>query len=81
MKTRKLGKNGPEIGEVGIGCWQFGGDWGPMTDEGATEILKAAVEGGTDFFDTADVYGSGVSESVIGRFLKSCDKPIIVRTI
>jgi aryl-alcohol dehydrogenase-like predicted oxidoreductase len=80
MKKRTLGKGGFEIGEVGIGCWQFGGDFGPMEEATAFAILEAAVESGTDFFDTADVYGSGRSEELIGRFLKTCGKPITVAT-
>ena len=80
MNRRTLGKGGFEIGEVGIGCWQFGGDFGPMEDSTAFAILEAAVESGTDFFDTADVYGAGRSEELIGRFLKTCGTPITVAT-
>ena len=51
-----------------------------MEDATAFAILKAAVESGTDFFDTADVYGAGQSEELIGRFLKTCETPITVAT-
>jgi aryl-alcohol dehydrogenase-like predicted oxidoreductase len=80
MKKRTLGKGGFEIGEVGIGCWQFGGDFGPMEEATALSILESAVEQGIDFFDTADVYGAGRSETFIGHFLKNCDQPIRVAT-
>lgn len=80
MRTRTLGKGGYEIGEVGLGCWQFGGDFGPMEEKSAFEILDAAVACGTDFFDTADVYGAGRSEALIGRFLKTCATPVRVAT-
>ncbi len=80
MMKRTLGRDGFEIGEVGTGCWQFGGDFGPMEDATAFAILDAAVAGGTDFFDTADVYGAGRSEELIGRFLKTCETPITVAT-
>lgn len=80
MQTRTLGGNGYQIGEVGLGCWQFGGDFGPMEDKSAFEILEAAVESGTNFFDTADVYGAGRSEALIGRFLKTCASPVKVAT-
>jgi len=80
MTKRTLGKGGFEVGEVGIGCWQFGGDFGPMEDATAFAILDAAVAGGTDFFDTADVYGAGRSEQLIGRFLKTCGTPVTVAT-
>ena len=65
MKTRKLGKDGFTIGEVGLGCWQFGGDWGAMDEGTADEILSASLACGVDFFDTADVYGGGRSEEWI----------------
>jgi aryl-alcohol dehydrogenase-like predicted oxidoreductase len=71
MKKRRIGQDGFEIGEVGLGCWQFGGDFGPMEEQTALSIMETAVEQGTDFFDTADVYGAGRSEKLIGHFLKS----------
>jgi aryl-alcohol dehydrogenase-like predicted oxidoreductase len=80
MNTRQLGRIGFEIGEVGIGCWQFGGDFGPMEERTAMSILKTAVENGITFFDTADVYGAGRSEELIGRFLKTCGTPVRVAT-
>lgn len=48
---------------------RLGDDFGPMEEATAFAILEAAVESGTDFFDTADVYGDGVSEKLIGQFL------------
>lgn len=69
MKHRKFGTLGQPVSEVGLGCWQFGGDFGPMSDAQAMAIMSAAVDGGVNFFDTADVYGGGRSESLIGQFL------------
>lgn len=66
MKTRRLGKTGYEVSEIGLGCWQLGGDFGPVGDETATAILDAADKAGISFWDTADVYGGGLSESRIG---------------
>lgn len=80
MRKRILGKSGLEIGEVGLGCWQFGGDFGPMDEETAYAIMEAAIENGTDFFDTADVYGAGRSESLIGRFIKERNQDITIVT-
>ena len=81
MKKRIFGKTGAEVSEVGLGCWQLGGaDWGDVSDEKALGILAAAVEAGVTFFDTADVYGNGRSESLIGRFLKQTSEPIFVAT-
>lgn len=70
MNTRIFGKTGRVVGEVGLGCWQIGGNWGDVSDETALAILRAAHEQGTTFFDTADVYGGGRSEKLIGRFLR-----------
>ncbi|WP_439696599.1 aldo/keto reductase [Mucilaginibacter sp. AW1-7] len=73
-------KNTP-IAEVGLGTWQLGSaDWGNVNDEDAFAILKAYTDAGGNFIDTADVYGMGVSESVIGRFLKTTDKEVFVAT-
>lgn len=81
MKHRNLGKNGFQVSEVGLGCWQLGADWGQdLSKETAFAILDEAVKNGITFFDTADVYGNGKSESLIGEFLKSCDVPIRVAT-
>jgi len=71
MRTRPFGTCGFEAGEIGLGCWQLGGtDWGGLSDMRARSILLAAIEGGVNFFDTADVYGGGRSEEIIGQFLK-----------
>ena len=71
MKTRTLGSNGFEIREVGLGCWQLGGtEFGPLDEETGHQILSAAKDSGSNFFDTANVYGSGRSESIIGKFLR-----------
>ncbi len=76
MKYRPFGNTGVKVSEIGLGCWQLGGaDWGDVPDEKALDILRAAVDSGVNFFDTADVYGSGRSETLIGRFLKERRKP------
>ena len=81
MKSRNYGTRSDRVSEVGLGCWQFGGDFGPMSDDNAMAIMAAAVRGGVNFFDTADVYGGGRSESLIGKFLATHDgDPIRVVT-
>ena len=81
MQHRTLGTNGFNISEVGLGCWQIGGNWGGTIDENsAFEILQEAVNQGITFFDTADVYGDGRSERLIGEFLKRSDQDITVAT-
>jgi aryl-alcohol dehydrogenase-like predicted oxidoreductase len=74
MKKRPFGDSGIEVGEVGLGCWQFGGDWGSVSEDEALQTLRAAYETGVTFYDTADVYGGGRSERLIGRWLAE-DKP------
>ena len=71
MHLRKLGSDGLEIPEIGLGCWQLGGGWGNTWDnEVAQQILQRAYESGVRFIDTADVYGDGASERSIGEFLR-----------
>lgn len=79
MRTRVLGRTGREVGVVGLGCWQLGGDWGTVGDDTALEVLDAAVGAGVTFLDTADVYGDGRSEKVIGRFL--AERPEVAQRV
>ncbi len=69
MRTRKLGKTGFDVSEIGLGCWQLGGDFGPVGEEQATAILDEAIRQNVNFWDTADVYGGGLSEERIGAYL------------
>ncbi|WP_329060481.1 aldo/keto reductase [Streptomyces sp. NBC_01429] len=73
MEQRVLGRTGREVSVVGLGTWQLGADWGDVAETDALAVLDAAVESGVTFFDTADVYGDGRSERLIGRYLK--DRP------
>jgi aryl-alcohol dehydrogenase-like predicted oxidoreductase len=69
MEQRVLGKTGRPVSIIGLGTWQLGADWGSVTETGALAVLRAAVDAGVTFFDTADVYGDGRSERIIGRFM------------
>jgi aryl-alcohol dehydrogenase-like predicted oxidoreductase len=69
MEQRVLGRTGRPVSVIGLGTWQLGADWGDVSEADAMEVLRAAVESGVTFFDTADVYGDGRSERIIGRFL------------
>lgn len=69
MEQRVLGRTGRPVSVVGLGTWQLGADWGDVSESAALEVLEVSVEEGVRFFDTADVYGDGRSEQVIGRFL------------
>ena len=71
MKTRPFGRDSVQVGEVGIGTWQLGAEWGDVDDETAAQVLKTAFDNGVTFYDTADIYGGGKSESRIGKFLST----------
>ena len=70
MKTRKLGQNGPDISVLGYGAMSFSDFYGPATDEGSMTILDACLELGITHIDTANVYGMGRSETIIGEWLR-----------
>ena len=68
LPSRVLGRTGRSVSAVGLGTWQLGGDWGDVREDDARAVLEASVEAGVTLFDTADVYGDGRSERIIGAF-------------
>jgi aryl-alcohol dehydrogenase-like predicted oxidoreductase len=81
VEQRTLGRTGRRVGVVGLGAWQLGADWGDVAEYDAMAVLHAAVDAGVTFIDTADVYGDGRSERLIGRLLRERpDAPITVAT-
>jgi len=70
MEHRTLGRTGRLVSVIGFGAWAIGGDWGARDDATALRALHAAADAGVDLIDTADVYGDGHSEQLIGRFLR-----------
>ncbi|WP_104198259.1 aldo/keto reductase [Cryobacterium sp. M15] len=69
MQKRILGRTDRTVSVISLGTWQLGGDWGAVTDADGVAVLAASVDAGITFFDTADVYGDGRSERLIGQFL------------
>jgi len=70
-----------QLAEVGLGTWQLGNaDWGNLDEEEAMQILQTYVDAGGNFIDTADVYGMGTSEKIIGKFLKTQTKDLFIAT-
>jgi aryl-alcohol dehydrogenase-like predicted oxidoreductase len=69
VEERILGRTGRAVSVVGLGTWQLGADWGEVAEADALAVLDAAVQAGVTFLDTADVYGDGRSERLIGQFL------------
>ncbi|MGY1733992.1 aldo/keto reductase [Geodermatophilus sp. SYSU D01045] len=78
METRPLGRTGAEVGVVGLGTWQLGGDWGDVDEESAGGVLDAALDAGVTLLDTADVYGDGRSEERIRKALATrSERPFV----
>jgi aryl-alcohol dehydrogenase-like predicted oxidoreductase len=81
MEQRALGRTGRTASVVGLGTWQLGADWGDVSESAAREVLEVSLEEGVTFFDTADVYGDGRSERVLGEFLAAhADEGVFVAT-
>jgi len=80
MKYRKLGKTGYKISEISYGSWSLGADWGDVSEDQAMKVLHKAIDLGVNFIDTADVYGDGRSEKLIGKLLKQRKERIFVAT-
>jgi aryl-alcohol dehydrogenase-like predicted oxidoreductase len=71
MKTRQLGQNGPKISAIGFGCMSFAGFFGPTDETTSHQCLDAVWDAGINFLDTAEIYGMGLSETILGTYGKS----------
>jgi aryl-alcohol dehydrogenase-like predicted oxidoreductase len=84
MKKRILGKNGPELTEIGFGAWAIGGPWqwgwGNVDDDESVKAIHAALDGGINWIDTAAVYGFGHSEKVVAQAVKGIRKEVFIAT-
>lgn len=81
MQYRKFGRTGWNVSEIGFGGWQIGGSWGRVDDDASVRTLLHAFERGINFVDTAELYGAGHSETVIGRALREwCGDKIYIAT-
>lgn len=80
MRTQRLGSQGPQLSVVGYGAWEAGGTaWGANeSDEAVIEAMRAAIEAGINWLDTAEVYGDGVSESLVGRAIEGRRDEVVV---
>ncbi len=78
LKTRPLGRSGFDVSVLTFGCWQAGGaEWSDTNDDDSLAAMRAAFEAGITFFDTAEVYGDGHSEEIVGRFLQETGRDSI----
>ena len=80
MKYREFSDLGWKVSEIGIGCWAIGSEWGEVSENDAKDALYTSLDNGINFFDTADVYGDGRSEKIIGEVLKNTKEKIYVAT-
>jgi aryl-alcohol dehydrogenase-like predicted oxidoreductase len=80
MKKRKLGRHGPMVGAVGLGCMGMSGSRGSIDEKEAIATLHRAFELGVDFLDTADVYGAGLNEELIGKVLRGRRDSLVIAT-
>lgn len=81
LEYRKLGKTDIEVSEIGFGAWAIGGDaWGPVEDENSIAAMQHALDIGINLIDTADVYGDGHSEELVGRVIKGRREQVVVST-
>jgi aryl-alcohol dehydrogenase-like predicted oxidoreductase len=78
MEQRRFSRTSLTASIIGLGTWQLGADWGEVSEDDALDVLAASYDAGVTFFDTADVYGDGRSEQVIGRFLRDHDDVAVV---
>jgi aryl-alcohol dehydrogenase-like predicted oxidoreductase len=67
MRVRSFGRTGWQVSEIGFGAWQLGADWGKVDDAHSIDMLHYAFDKGINFVDTAELYGNGHSEEVIGK--------------
>jgi aryl-alcohol dehydrogenase-like predicted oxidoreductase len=81
IEKRILGKSGIEVTKIGVGLWAIGGDqWGEVDDRESLDMIDAALDLGINFFDTADVYGGGHSEVLLGKAMKGRRDQFVVAT-
>lgn len=80
MQHRPLGRTGYNVSTVGFGAWAIGGSWGAVNDADSMAALHRAVDLGTNFFDTADGYGGGHSEELLGRLRRERSEEILIAT-
>jgi aryl-alcohol dehydrogenase-like predicted oxidoreductase len=80
MNYRELGRTGWKVSEISFGAWAIGGSWGDVSDKDSLAALHAALDGGVNFFDTADVYGDGRSERLLAKLKKERTENFYVAT-
>lgn len=80
MQQRQLGTFGPKVGAIGLGCMSIAGTYGPASDDDIVATLDAAFDAGITLYDTANLYGMGLSETLLGQWLTSRKRDVVVAT-
>src|SRR6478752_112281 len=80
VQRRRLGKDGPEVLPIGLGCMSLSGTYGPSDDKAAEALIRRAIELGVDHFDSSDMYGWGHNEELLGRALKGRRAQVVLAT-
>ena len=80
MKYRTLGRTGWKVSEISFGAWAIGGAWGDVSDAESLAALHAALDGGVNFFDTADVYGDSRSERLLAKLRQKRNEKFYIAT-
>src|SRR5580765_1408201 len=78
MQTRKLGKNGPAVSSLGLGCMGMSWAYGPTDDSQSIGVLHRYLELGGNFLDTAEIYGPFTNEELVGKFLREVPRDGVV---
>jgi aryl-alcohol dehydrogenase-like predicted oxidoreductase len=80
MKKRRIGKNGPLVSEIGLGCMGMSEFYGAADDRESIALMHHAIDAGVDFFDTADMYGNGANERLVGTALRDRRDKVVLAT-
>src|SRR5438132_11821652 len=79
-ERRRLGRAGPEVSAIGLGCMSLSGVYGKSDDEAGIRLIRRAIELGVDHFDSSDMYGWGHNEELLGRALKGRRDKVVIAT-
>ncbi|VIO81217.1 aldo/keto reductase [Bradyrhizobium ivorense] len=80
LPHRKLGNDGPQVSAIGLGCMSLSGVYGANDDAATPDFIRAAIDKGIDFLDSADLYGFGHNEELLGRSLKGLRDKVVIAT-
>src|SRR5258706_3645660 len=80
MKTRQLGKGGPLVSALGLGAMGMSQSYGPRDDDESIATIHRALELGLSFIDTADIYGKGHNEELVGKAIRECRRDVVIAT-